>query len=189
MGKERVKSINHSAHQDKFQTDQNLQINYKTIWKLERLFRSNLSLGVSEMAQWVKNFVKADGLSSTPGTKTLDRENQLLWVVLWPPHPCMLHAMKCTYAHIHTQDKQNFVRLKSTLKFYFVSTGWESPMFTNCALIETELSLFGTIPEERHLALLSKLHTHLPLNPSATLLGTCSQDTFAKLRCVYKAIH
>ena len=82
----------------------------------------------------------------------------------------MPHAMEVHIStHTHTQDKQNFVRLKSTLRFYFVSVGWESPVFTDCALIETELSLFGTIPEETHLAHTLTLepirHTSLDLFP------------------------
>lgn len=47
------------------------------------LFRSNLPLGTGKMVQWVKSLVvKTDGLSSIPGTHTLEGENQLLPVVL-----------------------------------------------------------------------------------------------------------
>lgn len=60
------------------------------------------------MAQWVKTVPRS--LSSTSRTHTVEGENQLLRLVLWPPH--VYHGSKCTHTHKFQKCDKTFNKLK-----------------------------------------------------------------------------
>lgn len=60
------------------------------------------------MAQWVKTVPRS--LSSTSRTHRVEGENQLLRLVLRPPH--VHHGSKCTHTHKFQKCDKNFNKLK-----------------------------------------------------------------------------
>lgn len=60
----------------------------------------------SKVDQWLKTLaVKSDDLSLIPGTDMVEREIQLLQVVLW--HPCAHHSMSAVLVVVSTAGRKH----------------------------------------------------------------------------------